>query len=75
MSNTRETTLNVTGMSCGSCVRHVDEALRELEGVTDVAVELRAGRVRVQHDAVAAPAESLITALAESGYPARESAA
>lgn len=74
MGNTRETTLNITGMSCGSCVRHVSEALRALDGVTQVEVELRTGAVRVRHDAGTAIA-SLIDAVAKAGYPAREAAA
>lgn len=30
----------IEGMSCGHCVRHVTEALKELQGVTDVNVNL-----------------------------------
>ena len=39
--------LNVEGMSCGSCVKHVTEALNTVEGVTKVDVDLQAARVRV----------------------------
>ncbi|MBM6589807.1 heavy-metal-associated domain-containing protein [Brevibacterium sp. RIT 803] len=37
------TTITVTGMTCGHCVGAVQEELRALPGVTDVAVELNAG--------------------------------
>ncbi|MDF2879169.1 MAG: copper ion binding protein [Clostridia bacterium] len=30
----------VEGMSCGHCVRHVKEALEELEGITQIDVDL-----------------------------------
>lgn len=32
--------MNVEGMTCGHCVRHVTEALEELDGVTKVEVSL-----------------------------------
>lgn len=39
----RTTTIDVEGMTCGNCVKHVTEALTGLEPVLDVSVELRAG--------------------------------
>ena len=45
--------LNVEGMSCGSCVKHVTEALNTVEGVTKVDVDLQAARVRVTGRATA----------------------
>lgn len=68
MSKDRETLMNVTGMTCRSCVNHVDRALRELEGVQDVQVHLQEGTVRVKHDPQRAPVESMIEALREAGY-------
>ncbi len=68
--NGRETTLAVEGMTCGSCVSHVTRALKELDGVEQVTVELRAGKVRVAH-AASTGLESLVAALEEAGYPAR----
>lgn len=62
------TLLDVTGMSCHSCVSHIDRALRDVEGVSKVEVRLREGKVKVEHDPTAAPVDSLITALREAGY-------
>ncbi|MBI2750435.1 MAG: heavy-metal-associated domain-containing protein [Burkholderiales bacterium] len=62
--------LEVQGMSCGSCVNHVTQALKPLRGVSDVAVDLQAGRVHV-HSTLDAGAETLISALAAAGYPAK----
>ncbi len=63
--------LGVDGMTCGACVRHVEAALRPLDGVETVQVDLQAGRVRVAGDV--AP-KTLIDALERAGYPARVSA-
>ena len=60
--------LNVQGMSCGACVKHVTQALQPLAGVTAVEVDLQAGRVKVDGSADAA---ALIAALDEAGYPAQ----
>ncbi|MFE7630648.1 heavy-metal-associated domain-containing protein [Kocuria sp. NPDC057446] len=40
-----QTTVNVSGMTCGHCVRSVTEELAELEGVESVDVDLVAGGV------------------------------
>lgn len=70
MNKERETLMNVTGMTCRSCVNHVDRALRNLEGVQDVQVRLQEGTVRVTHDPQSVPVESMIEALREAGYEA-----
>jgi copper chaperone len=71
MSNERATVLEVQGMTCPSCIRHVSEALKEVDGVAAVEVELRAGIAIVQHDADEAPIDRLIDALSEAGYASR----
>lgn len=70
----KETLLKVDGMSCPSCVHHVDVALKDVDGVSKVSVRLRQGEVLVQHDADTA-VESLVEALSEAGYEAAPSAA
>ena len=64
-----ETHLTVHGMTCGSCVRHVERALSDLDGVTSVEVKLREGAVRVQHEPDVEPA-ALALAVQEAGYTA-----
>lgn len=64
----QETTLTVSGMTCKSCVARVDRALRELDGVEVVAVELRSGTVRIRH-ASALTTTSLIAKVSAAGYP------
>lgn len=59
----KSTDLQVEGMTCASCVRHVNAALAPIAGVADVSVDLAAGRVKVSGDAD-------VAALQEAGYPA-----
>ena len=62
-----QTTLAVEGMTCGSCIRHINKALGELDGVRIVDVKLREGKVVVHHDATSAPVSTLTsTATSES---------
>lgn len=70
MSNGRETTLRVTGMSCGACARHVGDALRKLPGVEQVEVELERGTARVRHGVSDLSREQLIAAVTSAGYEA-----
>lgn len=64
------TTIGVQGMTCGHCVSAVDEELRTIPGVTDVAVELVSGGTsQVTITAEAEPsADAIQAAVAEAGY-------
>lgn len=57
--------LNVEGMSCGSCVKHINAALRPVAGVDEVTVDLPSGLVTVSGDT---DSGLLIAALREAGY-------
>ncbi|HTN87222.1 MAG TPA: heavy-metal-associated domain-containing protein [Sorangium sp.] len=71
----KETILQVDGMSCPSCIRHIDSALRELDGVDKVDVRLREGTVVVRHDPASAPVDALADAVRGAGYGVRSRAA
>jgi copper chaperone len=58
----------VDNLSCQHCVRAVTAAIRARDANANVAVDLSLGRVAV--DSVL-PAEQVLDALAEEGYPAR----
>ena len=66
--NNEKIVLDVVGMTCPSCVRHVTAALAEVEGVTKVEVRLREGKVLVQYDPEVAQVNTLQEALREAGY-------
>ena len=61
------TTLNITGMTCGHCVKHTQEALQAVAGVDEVTVTLEPGQATVQGSADTA---ALIQAVADAGYSA-----
>jgi copper chaperone CopZ len=60
--------LEVQGMSCGSCVKHVTQALQALTGVSDVQVDLASGHVHVNGE-FAQGSVPAIAALTAAGYP------
>lgn len=64
----KTTTLKISGMSCGSCVAHVEKAFKAVPGVTSVTVDLNAKRATVQHNGVEDAV--LIGAVTEEGYEA-----
>ena len=67
----RTTTLAISGMSCGSCVRHVASALDGLTGVVHVNVDLRTNEASVEHLPAFVDAAALIAAVRDAGYAAR----
>jgi Cu+-exporting ATPase len=60
--------LPVQGMTCASCVRHVEHALHATPGVQDARVNLVTGRARVTYDPAAATPEILARAIESAGY-------
>lgn len=59
-------TLTITGMSCGSCLRHVQQALNAVEGAR--LDELRIGRATVTFDETQVSAEAIAEAVRDAGY-------
>ncbi|MDO8713360.1 MAG: heavy-metal-associated domain-containing protein [Polynucleobacter sp.] len=59
--------LNVAGMTCGSCVKHVTKALESLDGVSNIHVDLQNGKVHL--DRTSWKSDDLIHTLNEDGYP------
>ncbi|MCA9686986.1 MAG: heavy-metal-associated domain-containing protein [Myxococcales bacterium] len=64
-----ETTLSVTGMNCKSCVSRINNAVSGLAGIHAISVDLRQGRVHIQH-ASQVRAEQLAEQVTAAGYPA-----
>lgn len=61
------TKIVVQGMTCGNCVRHVTEALEEVQGVSSVDVQLEGGNVTIE-SAADLDAAALKSAVEEAGY-------
>ena len=66
-----ETKLSITGMTCGSCERHVREALRGLDGVQEAEVDLRTSTATVIYDPTLVSDENMVAAVTEGGYGAK----
>ena len=62
-----QTTINVSGMTCGHCVSAVTMELSLLPTVTEVDVDLESGQVTITSDAALDQAQ-LATAIDEAGY-------
>lgn len=63
----QSTTLIIDGMSCGSCVRHVEQALRRVPGVVSARVDLATRTAVVAHDGATSTAD-LAAVVTEAGY-------
>jgi len=61
-----DTTLQVDGMSCASCVGRVEEALEEVPGVRSVSVNLATNEVTIRH--LGSSASALRSAVDTAGY-------
>jgi Cu+-exporting ATPase len=61
-------TLPVQGMTCASCVSHVEGALSELPGVSHVVVNLATGKATVDRDSSRVTIEDMRQAVADVGY-------
>lgn len=64
--------LDVKGMSCGHCVRAVEKALQEVDGVRVKSVVIGAASVEI--DPSRASVGDVIDAVSDAGYEAEEKA-
>ena len=67
--------LDVMGMSCPSCVRHINAALAGVEGVGNVDVRLRDGKVLIEYDPAIVSVGTMVEVLREAGYESTPSVA
>ena len=64
----RQLCLPVGGMTCASCVGHVEGALRRVPGVSSAVVNLATERATVEIDTAQVPLKELACAVAGVGY-------
>ena len=62
---------SVSGMTCASCVSHVEKAIRAVPGVADVAVNLATERATVELYEGLVPAGAIERAVEKAGYGAK----
>jgi len=69
---TDTTTLTIKGMTCASCVEHVEGALKELRGVNEAVVNLGLGTARVTFIPGVVTTTQMKRAVSDVGYEAIE---
>ena len=62
---------SITGMSCASCVAHVDKAVRKIPGIKEVNVNLLTNSMLVSYEDNVHP-EDIIKAVKDAGYNASQ---
>lgn len=65
-----QTTLNISGMSCASCVGRVEKALKNASGVNSVSVNLATEKAAITFEPAKISEEELISAVTQAGYTA-----
>ena len=58
----------IQGMTCGNCVRHVEQALNKLSGISKLEVNLEKNEALVEYDSTIITSEAMTTALKDAGY-------
>ncbi len=61
---------DIKGMSCSSCVAHVDKATRKLEGIVDVQVNLLTNSMSIKYDEALVDTTVVEEAIKDAGYEA-----
>lgn len=61
---------DVTGMTCSACSAHVEKAVRKLEGIAAVNVNLLQNSMVVEYDDTALTTDDIINAVKSGGYGA-----
>ena len=68
MARAQEIVIEVDGMTCGHCERHVAEALSKVPGVASASASTVERRAVVTADPTVAAIDELRAAIADAGY-------
>ncbi len=66
--NMKQITLEVQGMSCGHCVKSIEDNVGNLSGVTSVKVHLDTSKVDLEFDESIISLEEIKNEIEEQGY-------
>ena len=61
-------TFKVPDMTCGGCVKSIQNALNAREGVANATADLDAKRVTIEFDPALIQREGLVTAIEDAGF-------
>ena len=68
MSDTKQLTLPITGMTCANCVAAVERNLKKLDGVNSAVVNLSSERASVEYDPIKLNLGDMINRVERAGY-------
>ena len=68
MTDTKQLTLPITGMTCANCVATVERNLKKLDGVSTAVVNLSSERATVEFDSAKLGLEEVIARVQRAGY-------
>ncbi|HOX95439.1 MAG TPA: heavy metal translocating P-type ATPase, partial [Syntrophales bacterium] len=68
MTSSEKITLDIRGMTCASCVRRVEEGLRELQGVQSVSINFATEKAFVEYDPAMTDPGKLAGRVRDIGY-------
>lgn len=68
ISGPDKVTVSIGGMTCAACVRRVENAIKEIEGVRDASVNLATARATVTHGPAWGGLSALEKAITDYGY-------
>ena len=63
-----EESIKIEGMMCGHCQATVDKAIRSVNGVQDVNVDLEGKQARVVFDPASVDLDTIKSAVTKAGY-------
>lgn len=61
---------DITGMTCSACSAHVEKAVKKLEGMKNVSVNLLQNSMTVEYDESILTSQNIIDAVVDAGYGA-----
>lgn len=68
----KKTKFDVTGMTCSACQAHVEKAVKSLDGISAVNVNLLRNYMQVEYDENSTNSTEIISAVEKAGYGAAE---
>ena len=68
MDNKITSTVTIKGMACGMCVKHVEKALLNVNGVEAVNIDLKKANAEITFDSSCCSLETLKQAVSDAGY-------
>jgi copper chaperone len=65
-----KTVVKIAGMSCGHCVKSVNNIISDIQGVISVDVSLEQGKAVIEFDENSTTADQIVETINESHYEA-----